>query len=198
VIRCSSGAVEALAKLLSKLPANIPAAFFVVMHMGASEVQDREGRWYSLRIRRYCTTENKIDGAVILLVDIDEIKRGLDEFMTLVHQALMTLHGDLRVNHANEAFYKAFATTKKQTEEILIYDLCNGAWNCPALKNHLEGILPEKQLVENYKLEHDFGPLGRRCLLVSARRLVQRTKGTQLTLLAINDVTDRNFKDRKS
>jgi two-component system CheB/CheR fusion protein len=38
------------------------------------EVQDRQGRWYSLRIRPYKTTENKIDGAVLVLVDIDHVK----------------------------------------------------------------------------------------------------------------------------
>lgn len=39
------------------------------------EVQDRQGRWYSLRIRPYKTLDNKIDGAVMLLVDIDALKR---------------------------------------------------------------------------------------------------------------------------
>jgi two-component system CheB/CheR fusion protein len=34
-------------------------------------VTDKEGRPYSLRVRPYRTTENKIDGAVITLVDID-------------------------------------------------------------------------------------------------------------------------------
>src|SRR2546430_3573430 len=38
------------------------------------EVQDRSGRWYSLRVRPYRTTENRIEGAVIALVDIDSIK----------------------------------------------------------------------------------------------------------------------------
>src|SRR5262249_14398968 len=39
------------------------------------EVQDRSGRWYSLRVRPYRTTDNKIDGAVLVLVDIDSLKR---------------------------------------------------------------------------------------------------------------------------
>jgi len=34
-------------------------------------VIDKEGRQFSLRVRPYRTTENKIDGAVITLVDID-------------------------------------------------------------------------------------------------------------------------------
>src|SRR6185437_10642910 len=39
------------------------------------EVRDREGRWFSLRIRPYRTLENRIDGAVLVLVDIDGLKR---------------------------------------------------------------------------------------------------------------------------
>jgi two-component system, chemotaxis family, CheB/CheR fusion protein len=39
------------------------------------EVQDGTGRWYSLRIRPYVTLDSKIDGASIVLVDIDAIRR---------------------------------------------------------------------------------------------------------------------------
>ena len=40
-----------------------------------SEVKDLAGRWYSLRIRPYVTLENKIDGASIVLIDIDSVSR---------------------------------------------------------------------------------------------------------------------------
>jgi two-component system CheB/CheR fusion protein len=40
------------------------------------EVQDLLGRWYSMRIRPYRTEDNKIEGAVMVLVDIDAVKRG--------------------------------------------------------------------------------------------------------------------------
>jgi len=39
------------------------------------EVQDRNGRWYSMRLRPYKTLENRINGAVIVMVDIDDHKR---------------------------------------------------------------------------------------------------------------------------
>ena len=41
----------------------------------SKEVQDAEGRWYSLTIRPYKTVDNRIDGVLMTLVDIDEIKR---------------------------------------------------------------------------------------------------------------------------
>ena len=45
----------------------------VIETLGTRErrVSDKEGRQYSLRVRPYRTTDNKIDGAVITLVDID-------------------------------------------------------------------------------------------------------------------------------
>ena len=45
------------------------------LEMREQEVQDRRGHWYSLRIRPYKTTENRIEGAVLVLVDIDQLKR---------------------------------------------------------------------------------------------------------------------------
>jgi two-component system CheB/CheR fusion protein len=44
-----------------------------------SEVQGREGHWYSMRIRPYVTLDNKIDGASIVLLDIDSIKKALEK-----------------------------------------------------------------------------------------------------------------------
>ena len=39
------------------------------------EVRDAQGSWYSLRIRPYKNIENRIDGAVLALFDIDPSKR---------------------------------------------------------------------------------------------------------------------------
>src|SRR5262249_5085299 len=39
------------------------------------EVRDADGHWYQLRLRPYKTFENQIDGAVIMLIDIDTLKK---------------------------------------------------------------------------------------------------------------------------
>src|SRR6266567_632054 len=39
------------------------------------EIQDREGRWYSLQVRPYITAESKIDGAVVVLLDIHDLRQ---------------------------------------------------------------------------------------------------------------------------
>jgi PAS domain S-box-containing protein len=40
------------------------------------ELRSRDGRWFSLRVRPYLTLDNQVDGAVLVLLDIDAIKRG--------------------------------------------------------------------------------------------------------------------------
>ncbi len=39
------------------------------------QVQDKDGRWFLLRVRPYMTLENKVDGAVLVLIDITDLKR---------------------------------------------------------------------------------------------------------------------------
>ncbi len=42
------------------------------------EVRDRNGQWYSLRVRPYKTMNNNVDGAVVALIDVDPLKRAKD------------------------------------------------------------------------------------------------------------------------
>jgi chemotaxis methyl-accepting protein methylase/signal transduction histidine kinase/chemotaxis response regulator CheB len=67
------------------------------MAMKESEVQDREGRWYRMQIRPYRTTDNKIDGAILSLVDIDALKH-------LVGDAQQARSEAEQANHAKDLF----------------------------------------------------------------------------------------------
>ncbi len=60
----------------------------------ARDVQNHQGRWFSLRVRPYTTAANTVAGAVIALVDIDEIKRGAEEIRetALLSAALASIH----------------------------------------------------------------------------------------------------------
>ena len=39
------------------------------------EVQHQDGRRHMLRIRPYRTTENKIEGAVMVMIDLDQLRK---------------------------------------------------------------------------------------------------------------------------
>jgi two-component system CheB/CheR fusion protein len=47
-----------------------------------SEVRDADGHWYLLRIRPYVTLDSKIDGASVVLLDIDSVRRAMEKKAT--------------------------------------------------------------------------------------------------------------------
>lgn len=45
------------------------------------EVQGPDGRWFHLRIQPYRTSERSVDGAVLVLLDVDGLKRAAEELL---------------------------------------------------------------------------------------------------------------------
>ena len=154
------------------------------------EVRDRQGHWYSLRIRPYRTKDDKIDGVVLALIDIDELKRSLEQVMDIVWEPFLALDANLRVVKANGAFYERFQTTPQETEGAYLYELGNGQLNLPPLRRLLEEVLPQKAAIKDLAVEHEFPKIGRRKMVLSARRLEAEVMGKELILLAMRDESD--------
>lgn len=166
----------------------------------ASEVRDKDGRWYSLRARPYMA-ENKIDGAVLVLMDVTNLKQAehrakaardfAESIIRTVRNPLLVLRADLRVNRANDAFYNIFKTTADQTEGWMIYDLGNRQWDTPKLRILLEDILPRNSFFNDFEITHDFPQIGCRTMLLNARRLDQQAGMPAMVLLTIEDITEQ-------
>ncbi|GAC1386460.1 MAG: hypothetical protein NVS1B7_4800 [Candidatus Saccharimonadales bacterium] len=114
-----------------------------------------------------------------------------DAIIRTVRGPLLVLNKDLRIISANEAFYNAFKVAPNDTEKRLLYDLGNRQWNIPKLRVLLEEILPEKNTIEDFVVEHDFKDIGQKTMLLNARTLQQGPDKTSLILLAIEDITER-------
>ena len=79
------------------------------------EVKDKTGRWLSLRIRPYRTSDNKIDGVIVILLDTDMIKRELEEsrdyarmLLESAEQAIVAANADGKIVLINGATEKMF------------------------------------------------------------------------------------------
>jgi two-component system CheB/CheR fusion protein len=158
------------------------------------EVRGKDGHWYSLRVRPYISLDNKVDGAVLVLVDINALKQALnyaDAIIDTVREPLLVLDERLCVRRANRSFYEDFHVSPEQTEDRFIYDLGNRQWDIPKLRTLLNEILPENHHFQDFEVDHEFEGLGRRTMLLNARRLEQDASGAQLILLAIEDITER-------
>jgi two-component system CheB/CheR fusion protein len=163
------------------------------------EVQDRDNHWWSVRIRPYKTTDQKIDGAVITLVDIDAVKIGMKSAMRhgeiaetivdTVREPLLVLDKKLVITSANHSFYRAFKVRPQETLQRSVSKLGNGQWAVPELKTMLEKILREKGAFENFEIEHKFPRIGNRKMVLNGRYLEFEHETGPSVLLAFEDVT---------
>ncbi|WP_020588546.1 sigma-54 interaction domain-containing protein [Desulfobacter curvatus] len=117
-----------------------------------------------------------------------------------VREPLVILDADLKIVKANQSFYMTFCAKQEDTEGILIYDLGNGQWNIPRLRELLESILPENTVFNDFEVEHSFDVIGPKIMHLNARKIYNDFKKVELILLAIEDVTEkeqykRNLKD---
>jgi len=158
------------------------------------DIRDSHGHWYSLRILPSVGLDGKTDGAVLMLIDIDAAKRGLDfaeAIVETVREPLVILNQNLQVMKANKAFYETFRASREETEERLIYDLGNGQWNIPKLRELLENILPTHATFRDFEVTHDFEHVGRKVMLLNASEIFNPNAQARTILLAIEDATDR-------
>jgi two-component system CheB/CheR fusion protein len=158
------------------------------------DIRDSNGRWYSLRIRPSLGPDGKTDGAVLMLIDIDAAKRGLDfaeAIVETVREPLVILTQNLQVMKANKAFYDMFRAVPGETEGRVIYSLGNGQWNIAKLRELLESILPAHATFRDFEVTHEFEHVGRKVMLLNASEIFNPNAQARTILLAIEDVTDR-------
>jgi two-component system CheB/CheR fusion protein len=161
------------------------------------ELQDHQGNWWSVRIRPYKTADQKIDGAVVAMVDFNEIKLSMqrmvqardlaENIVNTVREALLVLDHKLQVSSANRSFYRMFMVTPGDTLGKSIFDLGSGRWNHPSLRKLLEEILPEEKNLVDFEIEVDIPRLGSRKMLLNASQMSHDGQPDPTILLAIND-----------
>lgn len=165
-----------------------------------AQIQDRTGYWYSLRIRPYRTSDNRIDGVTIGLIDIDNLKRSgalveaardyANAIVETVRQPLLVLDRELRIVRANHCFYETFALTPAQAEQQSIFEVDDRVWDLPALRDLFANVLDRDTEFQDFEVAYSRASQPDRVLLFSARQL-RDDLHQQSILLAISDISDR-------
>jgi len=171
------------------------------LHASEHEVQDPQERWHSLQIHPYRTADNRIEGVVLALFDVDVIKKSQEQLkksteffravLDTVREPILVLDSDLRVMAANDSFLRTFQVSSPDTVNRFIYRLGDEQWNIPKLRAMLEQVLPMSQEVKDFEVEHDFPTIGHKIMLLNASRMLQGSDLNPMILLAFEDVTGR-------
>ena len=114
-----------------------------------------------------------------------------------IHEPFLVLDDEFRVLAASRSFYETFKVDPNQTQGCMLYDLGDGQWDIPALRILLETIIPEKTAMDDFQVDHDFPGVGRRIMLLNARKVLYEKSTAATILLAFTDVTDRRAIERE-
>jgi serine phosphatase RsbU (regulator of sigma subunit) len=132
-----------------------------------------------------------------LAASVTEQRDFLQIIVDTARDPMLVLGKNLRVVSANRSFYQTFGISPKATEDALVYELGNGQWNIPALRRLLEDIVPQSSTFDDFEVEHDFPGIGRKVMLLNARKWYRPGNHTEMLLLAIEDVTERRDMETK-
>jgi chemotaxis protein methyltransferase CheR len=127
-----------------------------------------------------------------------EISRALAQaIVDTIREPLLVLDADLRVVAASRSFYIVFQLEPQFTQGQLLGAVGEGQWDIAALHELLQRIAPDKSVLEDYEVELDFPNLGKRTLLLNARKVFYEGNHSGDILLAIEDVTERRIIERE-
>ena len=161
------------------------------------EVSEPGGRCHLVRIKPYRTEDHKIEGAVVALLDVTALKasqrlesntRIAREIVDTAREPLLVLDGDYKVRFGNRSFYRAFRSAPEGTETRSLFELGNGEWNLPRLRALLGKILPGKTAFRDFRVDCDFPGVGRKTLLLNARRIGGMIREDDMILIAFEEV----------
>ena len=163
------------------------------------EVQDQDGHWLRMQIRPYRTTDNRLDGAVLSFVDVDALKRALQDTETArdyarsivdtVSAALVVLDAGLRVVSANKAFCEMFALEPDAAQGKGLPELGGELWEQPVVRRALEQAGEGRTQFTALEATAEIPGAGHKVLSLTGRPIAW-SGGARMILLAIDDVTD--------
>ena len=164
------------------------------------EAKSLENRWYSLRMYPYRAGDNRIEGVVIKLMDIDGLKRAFEKvvqardyaqtILATVREPLVVLDRSLCIQAANSAFFECFPIRPEDALRRVIFEIDRDQWDSPKLRRLLEEVSDaDGGEVRDLEIEADLDRTGEKVFHIRANR-VKEPGGDGLIVLMLEDVTN--------
>jgi two-component sensor histidine kinase len=131
------------------------------------------------------------------IANIEDAQTLSQAIVNTIAEPFLVLDERFRVLAASRSFYRSFKVDPEETLGTLLYDLGNGQWDIPALRLLLETIIPEKAAMDEFEVDDDFPNIGRRTMLLNARKVVYDRSSATTILLAFTDATARRAMERE-
>jgi two-component system, chemotaxis family, CheB/CheR fusion protein len=161
------------------------------------ELQDVKGHWHLLRVRPYRTSGNRIEGTVLALIDIDQIRRArefADSIIESVKIPLLLLGNDFKIKLTNFAFRSMCGLKEGEHKDKLLFEICGGSWNLPELQKALVRLVKSEEEIEFLEVEQKSERSETKILSIDARRV--QPDGENQILLGVMDITNQKRREK--
>lgn len=165
------------------------------------EVRTTDGAWYLACITPYRTLENNVTGVMLAFFDISqriaaevairEAREFAESIVNSVREPLVVLDGQYKVVSASRSFYRYFRNSPVDVIDRPFFTLGDGQWENAQLRAALEPVLRRNANFDGLEIEQAFPGIGRKRLLLNARRIIRSAGEPPLILLAFEDVTGK-------
>jgi two-component system CheB/CheR fusion protein len=162
------------------------------------EVQDGDGRWYLLRAGPYRTADNRIDGLVVVLVDIDQMRRVRQELRSALDLArllieslplpLAVIDRGFRIRIVNDAFRRVAAIRQGDLDGRSLPDLVSALWGLEEpLRTHLQNLRDSPDRTATFSFEQETS--GEKSQVLQIRGGVLESDGHPYLVLTFEEIT---------
>jgi two-component system CheB/CheR fusion protein len=165
------------------------------------EIETDRGAWHIHRSLPYRAAAGRLEGVVFTFSDISELKAAerriqaasaySDSIIDTVRQPLVVLDEALCVISANRSFYRIFALTPADTVGRRLDAAGGGQLAGPTLRGFLDLVAAGGDAIEEHEIEIELPKIGRRALLLNARKIREEPSAKRKILVAIDDITER-------
>jgi PAS domain S-box-containing protein len=119
------------------------------------------------------------------------------DLVETIRDGILVLDPDLTIRFANRSFCQTFAVAPEDTVGRRLYEIGNGQWDIPKLRTSLETIISGRKTIEAFEVEYVLPSIGRRIMMLNARKVYRPGNKIRQILLAIEDVTERTRLQRE-
>jgi chemotaxis protein methyltransferase CheR len=112
-------------------------------------------------------------------------------------EPFLVLDDGLHLLAGSRCFYEVFNEDPATAHGRSLFELSDGQWDIPGLRQLLATVVPQHSAVEGFEFEDDFKHLGRRTMQLNALPIRDESGDSRMVLLAIKDITERRVADQE-
>lgn len=112
-------------------------------------------------------------------------------------EPFLVLDDKLHLLAGSRCFYNVFGEDAAKAHGHSLFDLSDGQWDIPGLRQLLAGVVPQHTAVEGFEFEQTFPHLGKRTIQLNALPIRDDSGESRMVLLAIKDITERRVAEQE-